>query len=301
MLLAKDLPKSLWAEAVNTAVYVLNRSGPSGTEEKTPYELFTGRSAHIEKFHIFDEIEEQSDTLHDKPLPDSSKEIEAESAGASAKPVESSTRELRDRSTLKLPVRYAEVNLLEVDAPRSYNEAIQSAEKAHWQEAMQEEMTSLKKNLTWILVKLPAGRKPITNRWVYRIKRKTDGEISRYKARLVVRGFSQREGLDYNETFSPVGRFDTIRLVLSIAANEHLELAQFDVKTAFLNGVIEEEIYMMPPEGFDDNSGRVCKLQKSLYGLKQSPRCWNLRFKQVLLDFKLNESTADPCLFYRNT
>ncbi|KMQ87588.1 gag-pol polyprotein [Lasius niger] len=245
MLLAKDLPKSLWAEAVNTAVYVLNRSCLSGTEEKTPYELFTGRSAHIEKFHIFDEIEEHSDTLNDKPLPDSLKEIEAESAGASAKPVESLTRELRDRSTLKPPVRYAEANLLEVDAPRSYNEAVQSAEKAHWQEAMQEEMTSLKENLTWILVKMPAGRKPITNRWMYSIKRKTDGEISRYKARLVVRSF-----------------------MLSIAANEHLELAQFDVKTAFVNGVIEEEIYMMQPEGFDDNSGRVCKLQKKPIRLK---------------------------------
>lgn len=117
-------------------------------------------------------------------------------------------------------------------------------------------MASLEENSTWTLKELPAGRKLITNRWVYQIKRNVDGEISRYKVRLVVRGFSQQEGLDYYETFSPVARFDTIRSVLSIAANERLELVQFDVKTAFLNDVIDEEIYMTQPEGFNDNSRR---------------------------------------------
>lgn len=94
---------------------------------------------------------------------------------------------------------------------------------------------------------------------------------------------------------------DTIRTVLSIAANEKLELAQFDVKTAFLDGIIEEEIYMQQPEGYEDNSQRVCRLRKSVYGLKQSPRTWNKRFKDVLINFGLQESTADPCLFYRIT
>src|SRR6187551_475851 len=117
---------------------------------------------------------------------------------------------------------------------------------------MEEEMDSLEENATWSLVELPADRKAISNRWVYRIKRRADGEIDRYKARLVVRGFSQQKGIDYDETFSPVARFGTIRSILSVAASEHLKLAQFDVKSAFLNGVLLEEVYMVQPEGFED-------------------------------------------------
>jgi len=108
-----------------------------------------------------------------------------------------------------------------------------------------------------------------------------------------------KEGVDFNETFSPVARFDTIRAVLSVAASEYLELTQFDVKTAFLNGFLEEEIYTDQPEGFQDDTDRVCKFERSLYGLKQSPRCWNKKFKEVLLRFELRESEADPCLYYR--
>ena len=120
---------------------------------------------------------------------------------------------------------------------------------------------------------LPKGRKAIDNKWVFKIKRKPDGTVDRYKARLVVRGFSQIEGVDFFETFSPVARFDTIRALLSLAVNENLVLKQFDIKTAFLNRNLEEEIFMKQPAGFEDGSGRVCKLLKSLYGLKQAPHC----------------------------
>lgn len=126
-----------------------------------------------------------------------------------------------------------------------------------------------------------------------------DGTVRRYKARLVCRGFSQKEGVDFNQTFSPVARFDTIRAVLSVAASENLKVAQFDVKTAFLNGFLEEKVYMDQPKGFQDDTDRVCKLEKSLYGLKPSPRCWNKRFKEVLLRIGLYESKTDPCLYYR--
>lgn len=126
-----------------------------------------------------------------------------------------------------------------------------------------------------------------------------EGKISRYKARFVVRGFSQRERVDFNETFSPVARFDTIRAVLSIAANEELELAQFDVETAFLNDVLEKSIYMDQPEGFEDGTDRVCKLRKNLYGLKQSPRIWNDIFKDIMSNLKFQQSVADPCIFHR--
>lgn len=232
---------------------------------------------------------------------DSKEESKIDTLQVSETPLSTTGRQLRDKKILKAPRRLIELMVAEVNEPKNYTEAMMSAEKAHWSTAMEEEMTSLEENSTWDLVKLPAGHKAISNRWIYRLKRNANGEITRYKARLVVRGFSQREGVDYNETFSPVARLDTIRTVLSIAANEKLELAQFDVKTAFLNGIIEEEIYMQQPEGYEDNSQRVCRLRKSLYGLKQSSRAWNKRFKDVLIAFGLQESTADPCLFYRIT
>jgi hypothetical protein len=208
---------------------------------------------------------------------------------------------LRDRRFLKTPKRLVEMMIIESDEPRNFAEAVTSDEASRWRTAMNEEMASLEENSTWELHNLPEGRKAISNRWVYRKKRNVVGEVTRFKARLVVRGFSQREGIDYTETFSPVARFDTIRAVLSIAADEKLELSQFDVKTAFLHGFIDEEIYMEQPEGYNDGSQRVCKLLRSLYGLKQSPRCWNKRFKYVLMNLEFQESTADPCLYFRIT
>ena len=106
---------------------------------------------------------------------------------------------------------------------------------------------------------MPSGVKAIGSRWVMRVKLRADGEIERYKARLVAKGYNQKEGIDYNETFSPVARFDTIRSVLSVTANEGLSLAQFDVKTAFLNGDLEEDIYMIQPDGYSDGTPKVCK------------------------------------------
>lgn len=176
-----------------------------------------------------------------------------------------------NRQTIKPPQRLIEMMSVDLDEPRNFAEAIKSLNSKQWNTAMKEELSSLEENSTWTLVELPADRKPISNRWVYRIKRRVDGEIDRYKARLVVRGFSQKKDIDYNESFSHVARFDTIRAMLSVSANEHLELAQFDVQTAFLNGILEEDIYMAQPEGFKDETNRVCKLDKSLYGLKQPP------------------------------
>ncbi|GBL76619.1 Retrovirus-related Pol polyprotein from transposon TNT 1-94 [Araneus ventricosus] len=147
---------------------------------------------------------------------------------------------------------------------------------------MQEVLNSLNENETWELVNLPQGRKPIENKYVYKIKKNADGEIQRYNAGLVAKGFSQKPGTDYYETFSPVVRWDTIRTVLSIAASEGRKLAQFDVKCAFLYGDLNEEIYMKQPQGYEDGTQRVCKLKKNLCGLKQAPRCWNQKFKCFL-------------------
>lgn len=150
------------------------------------------------------------------------------------------------------------------------------------------------------LVDLPKNRSAIDNKWVYQVKEKPNGEIERYKARLVIHGFSQEQGIDYDETFSPVVKFTSFRLICSMAALENLQLSQFDVKTAFLYGQLTEETYMKQPVGYEDGSKRVCLLRKSLYGLKQASRTWNEKFTKFLKAYELDVSSADPCVFISN-
>lgn len=168
-----------------------------------------------------------------------------------------------------------------------------------WEQAIREEMDSLIKNDTWTLVKLPEGRKPISCKWVFKIKKSDNGQDDRYKARLVARGFSQRYGFDYSETYSPVAKLDTIRAVLAIANQDRWHVHQMDVRTAFLNGKITEEIYMIPPEGYKQSDGSVCRLNRALYGLKQSSRSWNLRFDQFMMQLGFRRSINDPCLYVK--
>ena len=141
---------------------------------------------------------------------------------------------------------------------------------------MQEEMQSLHENHTYDLVKLPQGKRALKNKWVYRLKTENNSSQLRYKARLVVKGFGQKKGVDFEEIFSPVVKMSSIRVALGLAARLNLEVEQLDVKTAFLHGDLEEEIYMLQPEGFEvkEKENLVCKLKKSLYGLKQAPRQW---------------------------
>lgn len=178
--------------------------------------------------------------------------------------------------------------------PNKYEDA---AKNENWIKAMDDEYNSLMQNGTWTSMKLPANKSAIDNKWVYKIKTKSNGEIERYKARLVIRGFSQRFGFDYFETFSPVVKYTSVRTILAIAAAKNLTLKQFDVKTAFLYSELEEEIYMKQPKGYDDNTGRVCKLLKSLYGLKQASRCWNMKFTSFIKKFNFKVSSADSCVF----
>ncbi|RVW17867.1 Retrovirus-related Pol polyprotein from transposon RE1 [Vitis vinifera] len=138
-----------------------------------------------------------------------------------------------------------------------------------------EEMRALEKNHTWEVMGLPKGKTTVGCKWVFTVKYNSNGSLERYKARLVAKGFTQTYGIDYLETFAPVAKLNTVRVLLSIAANLDWPLQQLDVKNAFLNGNLEEEVYMDPPPGFDEHFGsKVCKLKKSLYGLKQSPRAW---------------------------
>lgn len=181
--------------------------------------------------------------------------------------------------------------------PDSYQEAMTGDDANEWKKAMREEFDSLIKNETWILIERPPNVKIVDNKWVFKIKQEKKNAPLRYKARLVARGFTQEYGVNYFETFSPVVRFTSIRTILAIAAQKKMEIKQFDVRTAFLNGDLAETVYMQQPTGFDDGSNRICKLRKSLYGLKQSSRCWNKKFTDFIKLFGFVGSKYDPCVF----
>ena len=138
------------------------------------------------------------------------------------------------------------------DDPFTYLEALHSPDAAKWVHAMTDEVNSLKENKTWELVRLPDGRKAIQCKWVFKTKYLPNGHIDKFKARLVAKGYTQKVGIDYGETFSPVVKFETIRIVMAITAADDLKIIQFDIKTAFLNGDIAELLYMEQPEGFVD-------------------------------------------------
>ncbi|KAL4559836.1 hypothetical protein LXL04_031982 [Taraxacum kok-saghyz] len=185
--------------------------------------------------------------------------------------------------------------------PECYEEAMEDEHKKKWVEAMQDEMTSLHENNTFELVKLPKGKRALKNKWVYKVKTEEHTARPRYKARLVVKGFSQRRGIDFDEIFSPVVKMGSIRVVLGLAASLDLEVEQMDVKTAFLHGDLDKEIYMEQPKGFrvKGKEDYVCRLQKSLYGLKQAPRQWYKKFESVMGKQGYRKTASDHCVFFQ--
>jgi len=168
--------------------------------------------------------------------------------------------------------------------PITMKEVLSSEKKHEWQKAMKEEHDSLRKNKTWDLCSLPSERKALNCKWVFKTKRSSDGSIQRYKARLVVKGYAQQEGIDFQETYTPVVRYNTIRCLLTLAAKYNLDLDHLDVVTAFLYGDLDEEIYMKQPEGFvtKGQEEKVCRLRKVIYGLKQGSFAWSKKFDEVL-------------------
>ena len=187
--------------------------------------------------------------------------------------------------------------------PNNMKEAVEDSDSEKWIEAAVEEMTSLKKNKTWILVDRPKDQKAIGCRWLFKRKPDIAGvEDPRHKARLVAKGYSQKEGIDYQEIFAPVVKHVSIRYMLSAVTHFNMELQQMDVKTAFLHGNIEEHIVMEQPEGFvdKDQPDKVCLLKRSLYGLKQSPRQWNKRFDDLMQKNNFQSSQYDNCVYFKN-
>lgn len=181
--------------------------------------------------------------------------------------------------------------------PKTYKQA---AVDPLWQDAMSKEIYALEQNNTWILVDLPSDQHCIGCKWVYKIKFKADGSVERYKARLVAKGYTQEEGLDYFDTFSPVAKITTVRVLLAIASVKNWHIHQLDVNNAFLHGDLDETVYMLPPPGYTDTN-KVCKLTKSLYGLKQASRQWYQKLTSCLLDFGFIQSSSDSSLFIQST
>ena len=191
------------------------------------------------------------------------------------------------------------VLLLKSDELATYQEAVMGKDSISWLEAMGSELKSMEDNQVWNLVDLPTGSRAVDSKWVFKEKTDMDGNVSVYKARLVAKGFRQVQGVDYDDTFSPVAMLKSIRIVLAVAAYFDYEIWQMDVKTAFLNGKLTEDVYMVQPEGFVDpaNSNKVCKLEKSIYGLKQASRSWNRRFDEVVRSFGFIKSGEEACLY----
>ena len=189
--------------------------------------------------------------------------------------------------------------LTERAEPKTYEEALEGEDAELWRQAMDEEMRSLLENGTWELEELPGGVRPLPMKWVYKIKTDASGNVERYKARLVAKGFMQRQGVDFEEVYAPVSKHTTFRALLAVVAADDLELHQLDVKTAFLNGELEEDIYMRQPQGYEEGGANVvCHLLKSLYGLKQASRAWHLYFKrEVTTGMSFEASQADAALF----
>jgi hypothetical protein len=183
--------------------------------------------------------------------------------------------------------------------PVSFSQAIESNDSAKWINVVNDELKSMDQNEVWDLVELPEGYNKVHCKWVFKTKRDSKGNIERHKARLVAKGFTQKGGIDYRETFSPVSKKDSLRIIMALVAHYDLELHQMDVKTAFLNGSLEEDVYMDQPEGFSIKGKEhlACKLKKSIYGLKQASQRWYLKFHNTITSFGFKENTVDRCIY----
>ncbi|CAL8139429.1 unnamed protein product [Prunus armeniaca] len=314
MLSNAGLGKAFWAKAITYASHLINRLPPAANEGKTPMggmksklnprakkALFMGFSTGVKRYRLwcsnekkfvvsrdvtFDEaamtpiVPVRYDVTYTSPTIDSNDEYEA------------STQESPQQQDFIATRRSNHI-------PSAYKEAVKSSESVEWKKSMDEEMKSLHKNETWKLVQLPKGKKAIGCKWVYMESLEKDN--IRFKARLIAKSYAHNEGIDYNEVFSHVVKHSSIRILLALVAQFDLELAQIDVKTAFLHGDLEKEIYMSQPEGFKvaRKENWVCKLQKSLYGLKQSPRQWYKRFDRFMIGHKYIRSHYDHCVYFR--
>lgn len=351
MLHDKGLPKSFWAEAANTAIFLQNRLPSVAVEDKTPFEAWYGYIPSLSFLKVFGCLcfvhvpQVKRDKLDKKAIPgifvgyskiskaykvyhpqtrkmvitrdvhfNEDEKWDWENSQGTNRPSEEfrsdsfkeeSTDQWENESVDDPPVRgtrslsdiYQRCNVALCE-PADHEEALKDPK---WKKAMEEEMSMIHKNKTWELVNKPEGRKIIGVKWVYRTKLNADNSINKHKARLVVKGYAQIFGVDYSETFAPVARLDTIRLLLALSAQKGWKVFQLDVKSAFLNGVLQEEIYVEQPEGFvvQGEEDKVYLLKKALYGLKQAPKAWYSRIDEHLLSLGFTKSLSEATLYVK--
>ncbi|KAI8424616.1 hypothetical protein MSG28_003049 [Choristoneura fumiferana] len=322
------LSLEFWAEAANTAVYLRNRTVAAGLNGKTPYEVWTNTKPDLSHLRIFgstvmektdsngnqkEELEISRDSVGDdyedqsSTLVDSSGDQFTEFETADTSENTSTPIKIRPQRERRPPERYGITNICIADkiddaSGLSLQEALQGPEKAHWKQAMTDELKSFEENDAWELVSVPDKASIVKCKWV--LKKKYDSENHvRYRARLVAKGFTQKLGVDYEETFSPVVRYTTLRLLFALAVRLGFDISHLDVTTAFLNGFLEETIYMQIPEGFvgGNTDGKVLKLKRAIYGLKQSSRAWYRRVDDCLVQSGYIKSKLEPCLYVNSS
>jgi len=191
------------------------------------------------------------------------------------------------------------LNIASVDEPASFTEAEQ---EESWREAMRAEIKAIEENHTWELVELPVRHRAIGLKWVYKIKRDENGNVVRHKARLVAKGYVQQAEVDFDEVFAPVARLESVRTMLALAAHQRWEVHHMDVKSAFLNGDLKEEVYVAQPPGFviSGSENKVLRLRKALYGLRQAPRAWNAKLDDTLVSLGFQRSGAEHGVYTRS-
>ena len=256
-------------------------------------------SGSLEDLEIFQE--EDTNPSVDTSLGHDEDDQEIDEPQSDINPIRKSARTRRAPDRMCLYIDAEEHELGDLGEPKTYKAALLDPESKKWLGAMNVEIQSMKDNEVWELVELPPNCKTVGSKWLFKKKTDMDGAVHTFKARLVAKGFTQTYGIDYEETFSPVADIRAIRILIAIAAFYDYEIWQMDVKTAFLNGHLYEEVYMEQPEGFVNPKypNRVCKLKRSIYGLKQASRQWNKRFDDEIKKFGFTQNQDEPCVYQK--
>ncbi|KAL4567103.1 hypothetical protein LXL04_022677 [Taraxacum kok-saghyz] len=332
LLIEKNMPKYFWSEAARWAYHVLNRCMSRSLDDKVPEEMWTGSKPNVEHFKVFrcighvhvpaqlrtkldarshkDRIFDEDTACDwpttnqetqelivedDEPVQENPQEEEnAENSQNSPSPAQNP--EVEEGSPVQDEAGFAMYSAME--DPLTYEEA---CKEDKWRQTMNAEITAIERNHTWELVDLPAGTNPIGVKWVFKTKINELGKVDKYKARLVVKGYAQKEGVDYNEVFAPVPRWDTIRTLIAMAAQRKWKVYQLDVKSAFLNGELKEVVHVTQPKGFikKGEEEKVYRLRRALYGLKQAPRAWFNRIEGYFLREGFKKSSYDHTMFVK--
>ncbi|KAI5338773.1 hypothetical protein L3X38_018045 [Prunus dulcis] len=347
MMFEKGMPLEFWAETVNTAVYVLNRSPTKALDKKTPFEAYSGRKLGLKYLRVFGSLcyahvpnpQRQKLNLASKRCvflgygscekgyrlynittekviisrdvvfnEEASWDWNAQQECSVSVPLTEivSEKEEGSNDTVVKQAEHSVENelLLEDNEERSVvdTETFEEAVKdAAWQKAMEAEVEMIEKNETWELIKRPSDKPIVGVKWIFKVKLNLDGSVQKNKARLVAKGYTQKPGTDFNETFAPVARLDTVRTLIALAAQKRWKLFQLDVKSAFLNGVLHDEVYVDQPPGFvvKDKEDRVYRLKKALYDLKQAPRAWYEEINSYFTAVGFQKSPSEATLYVK--